>query len=72
MGSFLLMGSTANIDTGKMNNDWHVTCAGFFFYVTMIAQLLNTAMYMKLTFINKVCNKYLTYVKMIQAAIIIY
>jgi hypothetical protein len=42
MGCFLLMGSTATIDTGKMNNDWHVTCASTFFVLTLIAQIYNT------------------------------
>ena len=72
MGGFLLMGSTANIDTGKMNTDWHVTCASYFFFVTMTAQLLNTILYIKLTFINKIGNKYLTYIKIIQSIIVIY
>ena len=30
MGSFLLMGSTANIDTGKQNMKWHTACASSF------------------------------------------
>jgi hypothetical protein len=45
MGSLLLMGSTANIDTGKMNEDWHSTCASTFFIFTLIAQLYNTIIY---------------------------
>lgn len=30
-GSLFLMGSTANLDTGKHNTNWHVFCAGNFF-----------------------------------------
>ncbi len=41
----LLMGSTANIDTGKMNGHWHSTCASNFFIITLITQFLNTIMY---------------------------
>ena len=71
MGGFLLMGSTANIDTGKQNTDWHVTCAGYFFKVTMIAQLLNTALYMKLCFSFNAVSKNLTYLKIVQAIAVI-
>jgi hypothetical protein len=42
IGSMLLMGNTATIDTGKMNEDWHSTCASNFFVFTLIAQTLNT------------------------------
>lgn len=30
-GSMFLMGSTATLDTGKHNTNWHVFCAGNFF-----------------------------------------
>eukprot|EP00919_Chromeraceae_sp_WS-2016_P011642 GHVR01027203.1.p1 GENE.GHVR01027203.1~~GHVR01027203.1.p1 ORF type:complete len:130 (-),score=0.69 GHVR01027203.1:42-431(-) len=42
MGTFLLMGSTALIDTGIMNVHLHVMCASTFFVFTLIAQLYNT------------------------------
>eukprot|EP00919_Chromeraceae_sp_WS-2016_P011641 GHVR01027202.1.p1 GENE.GHVR01027202.1~~GHVR01027202.1.p1 ORF type:complete len:146 (-),score=8.91 GHVR01027202.1:42-479(-) len=42
MGTFLLMGSTALIDTGIMDDDLHVMCASTFFVFTLIAQLYNT------------------------------
>jgi len=42
MGAMLLMGSTANIDTGIGNGDWHVACASNFFIFTLVAQLYNT------------------------------
>ena len=41
-GSLFLMGSTANIDTGKMNTKWHTLCASRFFLLTVIAQIYNT------------------------------
>lgn len=57
MGCFLLMGSTATIDTGKMNNDWHVSCASSFFIFTLAAQFLNTivswVVYTKIGALNK-------------------
>lgn len=45
MGTFLLMGNTATIDTGKMNEKWHETCASTFFIFTLTAQVLNAIMY---------------------------
>lgn len=45
MGALLLMGSTANIDTGKMNDDWHVNCASAFFICTLVAQAYNTVIF---------------------------
>jgi hypothetical protein len=42
MGSMLLMGNTATIDTGKMKDKWHTNCASRFFIFTLIAQALNT------------------------------
>jgi len=43
MGAMLLMGSTANIDTGKRNGHWHTSCASSFFIFTLIALIYNTA-----------------------------
>jgi len=42
IGAMLLMGSTANIDTGKERGDWHSFCASTFFVFTLIAQIYNT------------------------------
>lgn len=42
MGGLLLMGNTATIDTGKMNEKLHEFCASKFFIVTLIAQIYNT------------------------------
>jgi hypothetical protein len=42
MGGLLLMGSTANIDTGVMNGKWHNFCAAQFFFVTLVALIYNT------------------------------
>lgn len=42
MGAIGLMGSTANIDTGKRNETWHTTCASIFFIFTGLATTYNT------------------------------
>lgn len=39
------MGNTATIDTGKMNEKWHTTCASTFFIFTLTAQVLNAVIY---------------------------
>ena len=41
----LLMGSTANIDTGKRNGKWHTFCASRFFILTLVALIYNTVIY---------------------------
>jgi len=41
----LLMGSTANIDTGKANGKWHGFCASNFFVFTILAQIYNTVIF---------------------------
>jgi hypothetical protein len=45
IGSMLLMGSTANIDTGKVNGKWHNFCASNFFVFTILAQIYNTVIF---------------------------
>lgn len=45
IGSMLLMGSTANIDTGKSNGKWHGFCASNFFIFTILAQIYNTVIF---------------------------
>jgi hypothetical protein len=45
IGAMMLMGSTANIDTGKRNGKWHTFCASKFFIFTLVAQLYNTVIY---------------------------
>jgi hypothetical protein len=42
MGAMLLMGSTANLDTGKQDGKWHTSCASTFFIFTLLAQIYNT------------------------------
>lgn len=42
LGALALMGSTATLDTGKHNTDWHVKCATSFFVLTIVASLYNT------------------------------
>ncbi len=48
MGSFALMGSTAYIDTGKMDGPDHRHCAMIFFISTVFAQSLNTVLFLRL------------------------
>lgn len=45
MGGMLLMGSTANLDTGKRHPKWHTFCASHFFIFTLIALIYNTVVY---------------------------
>lgn len=45
MGGLLLMGNTATIDTGKMNDKWHTFCASNFFIFTLAAQVYNAIVY---------------------------
>jgi hypothetical protein len=45
MGGMFLMGNTATIDTGKMDEKWHTTCASLFFISTLTAQVLNAVVY---------------------------
>lgn len=63
MGAFLLMGSTANIDTGKRNSKWHTFCASKFFILTVASQIYNTLIFAHLYFKYKAVNKNLTYAK---------
>lgn len=70
MGSMSLMGSTANIDTGKQNMNWHTACASTFFVTTLVAQMLNTLLFMKLSFSFNAVNKTLVYCKIFQLTLI--
>jgi hypothetical protein len=45
MGGMLLMGSTANLDTGKRHPTWHTFCASRFFIFTVLALIYNTVLY---------------------------
>ena len=45
LGIIALFGNTATIDTGRMNEKWHVTCAGTFFVLTILACLYNTILF---------------------------
>lgn len=46
IGAMLLMGSTANLDTGKRHPKWHSFCASHFFIFTVGAQIYNTVVYL--------------------------
>ena len=71
VGAFCLMGSTANIDTGKRDGKWHTFCAGWFFKTTLVAQLYNTIIFANLYFRYKAVNKYLTYAKIVHVALLL-
>jgi hypothetical protein len=43
-GAMFLMGSTATLDTGKHNTNWHVMCAGSFFILSILAVWYYTIM----------------------------
>lgn len=42
MGAFLLMGSTANLNTGKHNTHWHESCAKSFFFLSIFGNVYNS------------------------------
>ena len=45
IGGMLLMGSTANLDTGRTHPKWHTFCASKFFIFTLLALIYNTVLY---------------------------
>lgn len=45
IGGMMLMGSTANLDTGKQSSNWHTFCASRFFLFTVLALIFNTVLY---------------------------
>ena len=45
IGAMFLMGSTANIDTGRTHPKWHGHCAVSFFVFTVLALIYNTVIY---------------------------
>lgn len=71
MGAMFLMGSTANIDTGKHDSKWHTFCAQKFFLLTLLSQIYNTCVFVHLYFKHKAVNKYLTYLKLAQIVLIL-
>lgn len=71
VGACLLMGSTANIDTGKHNSKWHTFCASRFFMLTVAAQIYNTCVFAHLYFKHKAVNKILTYLKIFHLFLIL-
>ena len=61
MGGMLLMGLTATIDTGFMNEKAHEFLTRFFFIFTFLAQIYNTAICVSLqkkTNLMSKCNLY--------------
>lgn len=45
MGGMMLMGSTANINTGRRHPQWHIFCATRFFIFTVLALIYNSILY---------------------------
>ena len=70
-GAICLMFSTALIDTGKMDGDFHVICATLFFLLTLFAQLSNTVVFGILCFKYNAANRIMTYVKIVVAGLIV-
>jgi hypothetical protein len=70
MASFALMGSTAYIDTGKMNENNHEKCAQAFFICVVLAQVLNTVLFLQLLRKN-IVNKILVWLKVGQLGLIV-
>jgi len=64
IGSMLLMGSTANIDTGKSNGKWHGFCASNFFLFTILAQIYNTVIFWIVSEKIQTINKNNLYLKL--------
>jgi hypothetical protein len=65
MGGMCLMGSTANIDTGDVNGDWHTTFANAFFIITILAAFYNTFINIILYFNGKIISKWSFYSKIV-------
>jgi hypothetical protein len=71
MGAFALMGSTASVDTGIRNGNWHTACASSFFLLTILAQLYNTLISW-IVYVNiKTINKNLLYLKSIHSFLVV-
>jgi hypothetical protein len=70
IGSMLLMGSTANIDTGKSNGKWHTFCASNFFVFTILAQIYNTVIFWIVSQKIQAVNKNNLYLKLFVLALL--
>jgi len=63
IGCMLLMGNTATIDTGIMDENAHTFFASNFFKVTLLAQILNTVICTLLSKKTKLISTYNLYAK---------
>lgn len=63
MGAIFLMGSTALIDTGKMNGDLHVFCAGNTFLWSILANWYNAYISWVMHKKGKIGSKFLTWTR---------
>jgi hypothetical protein len=66
------MGSTATLDTGKHNEDWHVFCASNFFAFTILAMFYYTVMSAILYFNVKAGGKISIGLKIILSLLILF
>ncbi len=65
------MGSTANLNTGRHNEDWHTHCASSFFIFTLIAQFYNTFISWVVYLNTKAISKNVLYAKTVLAAFVV-
>lgn len=72
MGILYLFGSTATIDTGIMNMDLHVMCAGHFFILTIISCLYNTVVFVGVYRATKLITKASVVIKVTLSVLLIY
>jgi uncharacterized membrane protein len=71
MGSFLLMVSTACLDTGYRHGPLHNLCASSFFVLTFFAVLYNTALYWLLYLKTQAVDKSLLILKTVIAVLLV-
>lgn len=72
MGTLYLFGSTATIDTGRMNMKLHVHCAGMFFILTIASCIYNTVICWAVYQGTKKISKVSISLKLILSVLLIY
>ena len=70
-GAMFLMGSTANLDTGKHNTNWHVFCAGNFFVWSIFSVWYHTYISVVLYTKAKAGEKIPTIIKVVLSILIL-
>jgi hypothetical protein len=71
LGGMFLMGNTASIDTGFQKLELHMFCARYFFLLTILAQLYNTAVYASLSKLISAIRKENLYLKYLIVALLV-